>query len=233
MSLQQLQERLLAWATAEPRKEELLTARRAHFERCGEPHEEDRTYEPRMTGMLDFYLYDYRPEGDGRSTVERFLEAEAGALPEAEVAAYRDLAGTIHGLFEVRKIRDGKIVLRDAFTAADHEVTERRQVAGLDKGDVLEARLLPHEGNLYFSGAFLYHPREARKQILAEVKRLKKAAGKGGAPDVAELLATLSRMALKLERYRNVRLESIYDFEAEARAVTAARAARTAEPKVG
>jgi hypothetical protein len=31
---------------------------------------------------------------------------------------------------------------------------------------------------------------------------------------VVEFLALLSRMALRLERYRNVRVESIYDFEA-------------------
>lgn len=232
MSLQALHERLLAWATAEPRKEELLAARREHFERYGEPHEEDRTYETRMTGMLDYYLFDYRPPGSSATTVERFVEEEGGALGPEELAAYGDLTRTVHGLFEVRKIRDGQVVLRDAFTAGDHEVTERRQVAGLDKGDVLEARLLPFQGNLYFSGAFLYHPREARKPILTEVKRLKKAAGKGSTPDVAALLATLSRMALKLERYRNVRLESIYDFDAEARALAAAvRAPRPPEPK--
>ncbi len=233
MSLQLLQERLLGWATAEPRKEQLLAARQEHFERYGEPHEEDRTFEARITGMLDYYLYDYRAPGFEGTTIDRFIEAEGGALPAEDLAAYRDLARTVHGLFEVRKIREGEVVLRDSFTGGDHEVTERRQVAGLDKGDVLEARLLPYQGNLYFSGSFLYHPREARKPILAEVKRLKKAAGKGGAVDVPALLATLSRMALKLERYRNVRLESIYDFAAEARAPVPPRAARPPEPKVG
>ncbi len=232
MILQELLERMLGWATAEPRKDQLLDARRAHFERYGEPHEEDRTYESRITGMLDYYLFDYRPPGADRTTVDRFIEAEGGALGADDLAAYRDLAQTVHGLFEVRKIRDGLVVLRDAFTGDDHEVTERRQVVGLDKGDVLEARLLPFQGNLFFSNAFLYHPREARKPILAEVKRLKKAAGKGGTPDVATLLATLSRMALKLERYRNVRLESIYDFAAEARMPLAVRAPRPPE-KVG
>ncbi len=49
------------------------------------------------------------------------------------------------------------------------------------------------------------------------MKRLRKAAGKGGTPDVPAFLAQLARMALKLERYRNVRLESIYDFSADAR----------------
>jgi hypothetical protein len=99
-------------------------------------------------------------------------------------------------------------------------VAERRQVAGLEKGDLLEARLLPYEGQLVFSGAFLYHPREARRLILAQVKRLRKAAGKTGPLDQGPFLATLSRMAFKVERYRNVRLESIYDFTVEPRAMT-------------
>ena len=228
MSLQHLHERLLAWATAEPRKDALLAARREHFGAWGEPHDEDRTYEARLNGMLDSYLYDWRAAPGAPTTIERFLAAEAAALSEEEVAAYRDLARNVHGLFEVRKIKDGRLRLRDVFTGGDHDVTERRQVAGLDKGDVLEARLLPFEGSLFFSGAFLYHPREARKAILSEVKRLRKAAGKGGSPDVAAFLAQLSRMAFKLERYRNVRLESIYDFSLDARTMTP-RAARPPE----
>lgn len=220
MTLQHLHEKLLSWATAEPRKHELLAARKEHFERYGEPHEEDRTYEPRLNGMVDFYLYDWRPHPGAAVTIERFLEAETPTLSPEELAGVRDLARNVHGLFEVRKIKDGEVRLRDAFTGGDYDVTERRQVAGLDKGDILEARLLPFEGSLLFSGAFLYHPRETRKQIFAEVKRRKKEAGKGGQPDVGAFLALLSRMAFKLERYRNVRLESIYDFSPEARTTT-------------
>jgi hypothetical protein len=216
MTLQSLHERLLAWATAEPRKERLLAARRQHFGAYGEPHEEDRTYEARLIGMLDFYLYDFRALPGAPTTIELFLESEGPALPAAEREAYRVLAGCVHGLFEVRKLREGSLRLRDVFSRRDHEVTERRQPVGLEKGDVLEARLLPFEGGLFFSGAFLYHPREVRRRILAEVKRRRKAAGRAGTPDVAGLLALLSRMAFKLERYRNVRLESIYDFSPEA-----------------
>ncbi len=212
MTLAQLHERLLSWATAEPRKEDLLAARREHFERHGEPHEEDRSYEVRVNAMLDHYLYDYRPPGGRGGTLERFLATEGSALSPEEVLAYRELAGNLHGLFEVRKIADAQVRLRDVFSGEDHDVTERRQVAGLEKGDLLEARLLPFDGALYFSGAFLYHPREARKAILAEVKRLRKGA-RDAPPDVKAFLATLSQMAIKLERYRNVRLESIYDFK--------------------
>jgi hypothetical protein len=226
MTLQQLHERLLSWATAEPRKDDVLAARRVHFEAYGEPHEEDRTYEGRLNGMLDFYLYGWSPSPGAGTTIERFMDAEGATLAPEDLAQYRDLAKNVHGLFEVRKIKEGQVRVRDVFGGGDYDVTERRQVAGLQKGDVLEARLLPYAGTLFFSGAFLYHPREARKAILAEVKRLKKEAGKGGTPGVAAFLAQLSRMALKLERYRNVRLEAIYDFSAEARAMTPAAGVR-------
>jgi len=171
MTLQNLHERLLAWATAEPRKERLLEARRLHFEAYGEPHEEDRTYEARLNGMLDFYLYDFRPDGGGATTLEDFLAAEGPGLEPGERTAFHELARNVHTLFEVRRIAEGQVRLRDAFTGKDFDVVERRQLVGLEKGDVLEARLLPHDGALVFSGAFLYHPREVRKPILAEVKR--------------------------------------------------------------
>jgi hypothetical protein len=219
MSLQELHERLLSWATAAPRDQDLMRARKEHFERYGEPHEEDRSYEVRLNGMLDFYLYDWRADG-GQTTLERFLAVEGAALAPGELEAFRALGGNAHGLFEVRKIKDGRVRLREIFTGEDREVTERRQIAGLAKDDLLEARLMPFEGALYFSGAFLYHPREARKAILAEVKRMRKTAGRGALPDASPFLAQLSRMAMKMERYRNVRLESIYDFSPEARTWT-------------
>ncbi len=213
MNLAQRHERLLSWATAEPRKGDLLVARKEHFAACGEPHEEDRSYEIRVNRMLDHYLYDFRLAPGAGTTLERFIEAEGASLPPEDLRAYRDLVANVHTLFEVKKLGDAFVRLRDVFSGTDHEVTERRQVAGLDKGDLLEARLLPFDGALYFSGAFLYHPREARKAILDAVKRLRKASSKGGPPlDPQAFLGTLSQMALKLERYRNVRLESIYVF---------------------
>jgi hypothetical protein len=220
MTLPELHERLLSWASADPQDPLLLAARQDHFARYGEPHEEDQSYERRMNGMLEAYLFDWRPSPDAPTTLERFLAARGDDLPAEELAAFRALGANRHGLFEVRRMEPGLVWLRDAFTGEEIEVTERRQVAGLARGDLLEARLMPFEGQLWFSGAFLYQPREARARVLAEVKRLKKAAGKHGRPDLDGLLATLSRMAFKLERYRNVRLESIYDFSTDARAMT-------------
>jgi hypothetical protein len=220
MSLQDLHERLLSWATAEPRTADLLAAKTEHYGRYGEPREDELSYEPRVNGMLDHYLYDFRPNGAKTSTLENFIAANGAEMDAATLDAYRRLTGNVHGLFEVRKIDEGRVVLRDAFSDVDHEVAERRQLAGLKKGDLIEARLLPFGEKLLFSGAHIYHPTEVRKRILAEVKRLRKEAGRTGRVDVGGFLAQLSRMAFKFERYRNVRLESIYDFSSEAVAIT-------------
>ena len=219
MTPSEIQERVLAWAGAAPREQWLLAARREHFGRSGEPHEEDKTFEARMNRLLDFYLYDFRPNGVD-TTLEMYLKEGADDLTTDERAEVREVGRSLLGLFEVRRIRPGEIRVRNVFTGQDCDVVERRMAAGLDKGDLLETRILPHGGRMHFSPAFLFHPREVRRRILKEVKRRVKAAGKGGTPDVPAFLSTLSRMALKLERYRNVRVESIYDFDVPEPALT-------------
>jgi hypothetical protein len=213
VTLAELHERLLAWAGADERQPWLLAARRDHFARVGEPHEEDKGYEARMNGLLDHYLYDFRPDGID-TTLDLFLRDGAGGLTTDERAEMRELGRNLHTLVEVKKIRPGVVEVEEVFTGARHEVVERRAVVALAKGDILEARLLPHGGQLHFSASSIYHPREVRRAILQEVKRRAKGAAPGQRPDVADFLAQLSRMALRLERYRNVQVESIYDFGA-------------------
>ena len=213
MTLTELHDRLLAWAGADERQPWLLEARRTWFARVGEPHEEDKSFEHRMNGLLEHYLHDYRPDGTNR-TIDLYLRDGAFDLTTDERAQVRDFGRSRRALFEVRKIRPGVMELEEVLGGARHDVVERRAVVALAKGDIFEARLVPHDGKLHFAAAFIHHPREVRRAILKEAKRLVEAAPPGQAPDVDEFLAQLSRMALRLERYRNVRVESIYDFDA-------------------
>lgn len=209
MTLGDLQDRLLGWAGAEPRQPWLLEARRTWFGRVGEPHEEDKSFDLRMNGLLEYYLFEFRPDG-ANTTLELFLRDGAEGLTTDERAQVRELGRSRRALFEVRRLRPGLVELEEIPGEARHDVVERRSLVALAKGDILEARLLRHEGKLHFSRAFVYHPREVRKAILKEARR-RAAAGEDVGDD---FLAHLSRMALRLERYRNVRVESIYDFDA-------------------
>jgi hypothetical protein len=216
-------DRLVEYATAEPFKDQVVAARAAFFaRRGGEVFEDDKSMEARLASFLEWYVFDRSLEGRGVPPAEAFLQDSTAALPDDERQDFLDLTRTIHGLFELkRKPKGERLKVKELCRNVEFEVLERRQMAGLDKGDLFEARLLPHRGELLFSSAFCYHPRVARKAILAEVKRRKIATAAASGQkkarlvriDEGPLLDLLSSMALKLERYRNVTVEAIYNFE--------------------
>jgi hypothetical protein len=200
---------LFALASSDERKPDVLAARAEYFRLTGEVFEDDRTFEMRMACFLDYYVFDHRSPASGRTAAEELHAAKlAAGAPQA--AVLQAFTKTVHGLFEVRKLGPGFVRLRELFTGVDHDVTERRAVAGLQKGDVLEARLIPVDGGLVFSPAFCFHPREAVKAIKREVKRRKK---KEPERPPQELVWEAAKRAMKVGRYRQIAVEKIYDFE--------------------
>lgn len=210
LSYQPYLDQLIAFGSAEPRKEDLLQAKAEYFRLTGEVFEDDKLFELRMASFLDFYLYDRVSPLTNKTPATEFYEQRlAGSAPE-EANAFRSFTETVHGLFEVRKLGKGEVRLRELYSGKDFDVTERRHVAGLETGDIIEARLIPFGGHLLFSSAFCYHPRMAVKAIKAEVKRRKKKE-----PDRTpnELVWECARRSLNMERYRQLAVEKIYDFE--------------------
>jgi hypothetical protein len=204
-------EQLTAFAAAAPFQEEVLKAKAEYFERTGEVFDDDRSFEPRMAAFLEYYLFDRKLPGKDQSPAELFLQERGPQVGAGERAVLEGFTRTLHSLFEVRKVVDHGVRVRDLFTGVDHDVFERRSVAGMAKADILEARLIPEGERELFAPAFLYHSKEARKSILKEIKRQKKKPKPGESPQ--QLICTLSRMALKVERYRNVAVEAIYTFD--------------------
>lgn len=203
-------ERLIAFASADARKKDLLEAKGEYFNLTGEVHDDDKHFEMRMASFLDFYLFDRRSQPTKKTPAQELYDNLQKTAPPEEVLAFRSFTETVHGLFEVRRLGKGVVRLRALFSGKDYDVNERRQLAGLEKGDIIEARLIPFAGNLLFSNAFCYHPREASKAIVKEAKRRKKQEPER---DPDELVFECSRMALKVDRYRQISVEKIYDFK--------------------
>jgi hypothetical protein len=203
-------DRLIAYGSSEPRKAALLEAKAEYFQLTGEVFEDDQVFEARMASFLDYYLFDRPSKESGKTPAQELYEEMERTQPGEEAASFRAFTETVHGLFEVRRLKKDEVRLRDLFSGKDYDVTERRQLVGLEKGDILEARLIPFAGHLWFSAAFVYHPRAACKQILKEVKRRKKKE-----PDrpPKEMAWECSKRALKVERYKQIAIEKIYDFE--------------------
>jgi hypothetical protein len=199
-------EQLIAWATPETTKDDLLVARKSWFEQMGEVFDDDRQLEMRMSAFLEHYVCDrVAPHLGATPARARYLEALAQEPPE-RAAAWRSLTETIHGLFEVRRIKSPEVRLRGLFNGIDFEVSERRQLIGLEVGDVLECRLVPFGGALHFTAAWCFHPHEASKLIRVQARK--------AGLDEAAFTADCAQRALKAERYRQIAVEKIYDFSA-------------------
>lgn len=210
MSYQPYLDQLIAFGSQESRKADLLEAKAEYFRLTGEVFEDDKIFELRMASFLDYYLYDRVSPLTGKTPAVELYEQRLQTSAPEEANAFRSFTETVHGLFEVRKLGKGVIRLRELHSGKDFDVTERRTIAGLESGDILEARLIPFGGHLLFSSAFCYHPRVAVKAIKAEVKRRKKKE-----PDrpPKELVWECALRALKVERYRQIAVEKLYDFQ--------------------
>src|SRR3954464_9821578 len=158
--------------------DELVRAREEYFARTGgEVHEDDRCYEQRMQAFFNWFLFDRRG-ADGATPVERFLREKGAELPGNDKAVLMGCTQSRLGLYEFRGTRGffsrpakGQVRVRDAITGEDYDVTERRQMHGLDIGDLFEARLVPEERTYDIPTSFTYHPREVEPEIRREVKR--------------------------------------------------------------
>ncbi|MHB8419894.1 MAG: hypothetical protein ACYDCL_17610 [Myxococcales bacterium] len=202
-------DKVFAWATADRFKDDVAQARREFTAATGgEVYVDDRSMENRLAAFVDWYVLD-RPRG-GATPAAAYLAEEGERIHPSELPIYRAFTETVRGLFELKKPpKHDRLRVRELLSDKDHEVFERRALAGLAKGDIFEARLIPFQGELFFSPAFCYHPRAAKKAIVAEIKRRRKA----GKLDAPAFLDTLLAMQLKFERYRNVAVEAIYSFK--------------------
>lgn len=205
-------EKVIAWASGPERQEEILRAKAEYLTRAGEFHEEDRSFEQRMAAFLEYYLFDRPLDGYGEAPVGAYLTANREQIPAEELPRFEALARSVHGVFEIKKLgTKSGLRLRELITGEDYEVFERRELVALARGDVLDARLVPWDEEAWvFSGCFFYHPRDARKAILKEAKRRKK---EEPVASPSQFAWDLEKLALKLERYRNVAVENIYKFD--------------------
>jgi len=188
-------------------EEEAKRARQEYFKQIQDLREDDPSYERLTFCFLNWYVFD-RPMESGKGTPLQIFVCRPDLTPE-ERARFIGMAGNIHSLFEVKKLGGGRLSLRDLFTGELVPVVERRHVTGLQKGDVLEARLLPLDNKLVFSpGAVLQHPRAAKKIILQAVKRSRKE----GKPSPFELIHRLQALNFRYtDRFRErVQVEKVY-----------------------
>jgi hypothetical protein len=147
---------------------EISAAREDYFTRSGKVFEDDaEVYEARTVAFLEWFVIERRLDG-GLPPVIDALQKHPTSTP-AEVARAEALAcvATSHrSLFDIAHVDDNAIELEDVLGGARFRVFERRSTIGFEVGALVEARVVWEGQQPVFAKTFLFHPRDARTEIL-------------------------------------------------------------------
>lgn len=157
-------------------RDELQLARAEYVERTGDLFESDPTYERRIASFLEWYVLD-RPVSFAKhlTPAKMYIEHVAPQLTTPELNDLRQLTKTVLSVFEFLGAKPEKMRVKDLLLNEKFDIFERRKPAGLEPGDLLEARMVPRDNTWMFSETVAVHPREARKVILKAAKAFRKA----------------------------------------------------------
>jgi hypothetical protein len=184
---------------------ELAAAQASFRQRTGEYEAGQPWYEERIRLFHDWFLFDHVLDC-GEVPLARFVSERGAALTGAQRDVYGDLLRTGHrSVFEVCRL-GSTVELFDRIGRARYQVAAEAGLAGLEPGELLDARLLGTGALLGLSRGLLVHPRPARAAIQALVEHAREA----GARAPWDLVDLLARMKLAWDRADSPRVAAIY-----------------------
>jgi hypothetical protein len=195
-------EKMVQFASQGALAEELRRARSEFIARTGDLFESDASYERRIAMFLEWYVLDRTVTDQPNATPAKlYIDSVLAAHTTPEITEMRNLTRTVLSLFEFKRAKNDQLRVVDLLSGEKIEVFERRKPAGLESGDILEARLVPQGDRYMFSESYAVHPREAKKPILTATKRFRKSKATEGRVDLVHRVAYFAN---RCERYQHV-----------------------------
>ncbi|MDX2091670.1 MAG: hypothetical protein SFX73_27665 [Kofleriaceae bacterium] len=185
------------------------TARREYEERRGRVHQDDELWEAWSAAFVEWYVFERTADGERLPLAARTLrEVPAG---DARAGAIRALLTSQRSLFEVRAMgKGGRVELLDLLGGAVFHVDEKRQLHGVEVGDVAELRLIgmpsAEGGEVRFGRTFIYHPKAARGAI---VERARGMLAKGASR--RDVIDQVAQLRVQVTRYRHMPAARVYE----------------------
>lgn len=182
---------------------EVSAARDGYCERRGRVFEEDEDWENFTRGFLEWYVVE-------RPWQERGVSPAAIVAEECEdaerAAALRALASSQRSLVEVSSIGKHGLQVVDLVGGARFSVSEDRQLAGVQVGNVVEMRLIGFQEEVFLGRSFLFHPEGTRDAIVSMTAAMREE-GKSR----AEIIDHLALLRSRSQSYRHVSPVRIYE----------------------
>lgn len=160
-------------------REDFERATRLYFD--SGPEETDPDH-PQMPGFFEWYLFDYRSPGTGRTMVEEYLQRRNAALPERKRAMLESWRAARVRLCEVERVEPEKgVELKDRFAGDRFFIQDVSSSRSLVRFDATLTRVMQFEGRWEFAGNGLIIPRMMLPSFAERIERESSEAGQSPA----------------------------------------------------
>lgn len=217
MIYEDLIDRVMQHYTGPGYEEEVGQAKLQFSEWAGAFDEALPNFDMRMAQFSDWYVFTRILNSVKLSPIEYALDDPSFKVEESEKAALQNVRNSRHSLFDFIKLKKNDVYIKDLFSGLKYVIKDSHITAGFDSKEYFEARLIPHENGFIFSSAFCFHPTEASKYILKEIKAVKKSSGAAQDENREALITKLFQMKCKHERYKHLKLKDIYTNDSKLR----------------
>lgn len=186
--------------------DEVKDAKKIFFDSAGILEEHSDQFDLRMSQFFDWYFFTRDLNGIGHTPLEAHALPRELRFSDEEFKIIDSLKQHRHSLFAYLKSKGSMIYLKDLFSGKKYIVDGSKFTFGFNEEEIFEVRLVPFSDTWVFTRGFCFHPRDAKKFILSEIKKHKKD------PDLnpEDLMLRLIKMRYRAERYKHVRVDMIY-----------------------
>ncbi len=151
---------------------ETRKAKKEYEQLAGEIFEDDKSFETRTLGFLEWFILDRWLSGQTDTPLETFIRDSSANLEESELEEFRCLLTSVHSLFQVKKVKTNLVTVTELFDDNRYEVSHERADLLFKKNDLFEGRLFYYQKMNQFSDSFCFHPLASQKFIKVEIERL-------------------------------------------------------------
>ncbi len=206
MNIGEYTDRILTTYSKGSYYDEIRQAKEHFFDRVGKVAEGSDTFEIAMMAFIDWYVFERPLTGKQKTPVELFLIEHVSSLNVEEKAIFEALLKTRHSIFELLKVVNNEVCVRDLFTNQKYIVEDLLTIQGFVKGDLFEARLVFLSNKIVFGKSFIFHPKDSATFIKKKVTQIRDLME----PQKLRLLHALASMKHKTEQYPHIDIQHIY-----------------------
>jgi hypothetical protein len=185
---------------------EVAAARDDYFIRSGKVFEDDaEVHEARTLAFLEWYVIERPLESGKRPIIVALESCREAEMTSPRAQAMSALASSHRSLFDIARVDGNTVELEDILGGARFRVVERRSTVGFEVGAIAEARIVWDGRQPVFGKTFLFHPRDARTEIIDLVD-----ASLSSGTERNEIMFRLAQLCLRWHRHGHNNAARIY-----------------------